>query len=302
MPRPPERSTGGGSADHSASSFSVWRSRSSTAVAAVESTSDGSHCTVRGSGSSKSINASGRSPRSAKPTCAGNSTVPASIRRSSRRASKRCTGVRARASGTASAASRLVPTGGPAASACNTRSSSAANSAKTASRSTPTRSAAGRPKPPGYGPITWRVAGATASASSLPHTSARLRKLSRAGWSRRAATSRPSSCATSSRLTAMTSAPAITTADSTAKVNLSRSSQARATDAAIPARVASTVESAGTGTARSGRARSNATSVSSSRESSQSASVVLGIWSRVATALRPLRDTPETALSRSGHV
>ena len=84
----------------------------------------------------------------------------------------------------------------------------------------------------------------------------------------------PSSRATSARGTGAWSASATTSASSDGERGVSRSSQARCTDARTPARVASTVRSAGGGTARSGRSRSRAASVSSSWARSQSTSGV----------------------------
>ena len=70
------------------------------------------------------------------------------------------------------------------------------------------------------------------------------------------------------------SASATTRASRVASVGVSRSSQARCTDARTPARVASTVRSAGGGTVRSGRSRTSAASVASSWARNQSTSGV----------------------------
>ena len=93
----------------------------------------------------------------------------------------------------------------------------------------------------------------------------------------------PSRRRSSSRETGALSASATTSASTTCSATVSSSSQARCTDARMPARVASTVRSAGGGTARSGRSRSRSASVSSSWARSQSTNGV-GISSTVVVA------------------
>ena len=295
-PRPPERSSGGGCADHESARDSTSRRTSSTAVVPRRSSSAGDRSISGISGGTAP--GAGRCSRSRRnrPTSRGSSTRCVSSGTSRPRFISRSAGL-ASASRPVRRTWRTAPTGGPAArrsrmsrsasSADSTSSATRTGSASTEAIAAPARGcgiagnpralstgvswtsgtpasnvAAGRPRFAGYGPIASRTAATSCTCSSFPQIRARSKSVVSPSVGGRS--TRSPSSASSTRVSSAVSAAA------------SRLSTARCTDVRTAARTASAAISAGAGSARSGRRRSRSASCRSSRPRSQSVSAGRG--------------------------
>ena len=205
-PRPPVRSIAGACSLHTSARRSTSRSASSAAVVARRSSSAGSCWMTSIAGGLADTSPSG-TDRSASATSRGSSTVCEPVGTSKPRIISRCGGGTSSAAGQAvgSWALRTVPIGGPAASRSRTSrsagvtaaiiSASRAESASTSATAAPARgwptgvkpilrntaaswvsgtsrnsTAAGRPRPAGYGPRASAAAGTRCRACGGPHT------------------------------------------------------------------------------------------------------------------------------------